>query len=107
MGPADDVTLGELARSLEKLAQDVGRSFGELRRDFASDVDRVERAVGSLRFVDPQVYAADKLTAAEQGKARDARLEKLEGTVQWLGRAIAGAIISGVVGAVLVATRGG
>lgn len=107
MGAADDVSLGELARSLEKLATDVRTQFGELRKDFASDVDRVERAVGGLRFVDPLVYAADKTTAATERAADRARIERLEGTVSWLGRAIVAAVLSGVVGAILAASRGG
>lgn len=103
---AEDVTLGELARRLEAISNDVRSQFGALRTDFASDVERLERTIAGLDVVQRREYAADKNTAATERQALDDRLKALEGTVQWLARAIAGAIISGVVGVILFASRG-
>ena len=101
------MTLGELARRLEGFAVDVRSQFASLRTDFASDVERVERSIAALDVVTRREYAADKNTAAAERDALAERVKTLEDTVRWLSRTIAAAIISGVVGVILFASRGG
>jgi BMFP domain-containing protein YqiC len=103
----DDVTLGELARRLEGFAVDVRSQFTSLRTDFASDVERVERSIAALDVVTRREYAADKNTAAAEREAPSSRVKSLEDTVRWLSRTVAGAVITGVVGVILFASRAG
>lgn len=101
------MTLGELARRLEGFAVDVRSQFTALRSDFSTDVERVERSIAGLDVVTRREYAADKNTTAAERDALTSRVKSLEDTVRWLSRTIAGAVISGVIGVILFASRAG
>lgn len=96
MPGGDDISLGEVARNLEALAKQVERGF-----------ERVDERFNTLAMVHSDVYLADRAADRERHKATVARIEVVEkdisdvhGTLQWVSRTVAGAIIVVVVGAV-------
>lgn len=95
-GEADPVTLGEVARNLEKLAEQMERGFERVDERFNTlamvhqDVYLADRAADSLRHA----ATADRIAAVEKD------IDAIRGTNQWLFRTVVGAIIVLVVGAV-------
>ena len=104
---AEDITLGELARRIEGISTDQREQFAGLRRDFGLDIDRVEKSIAALTFVNPDVYAADKRAAEIERGALEGRLKAVEDTLKWVSRTIAAAIITAVVAIILFAGRSG
>jgi hypothetical protein len=103
MAPEPDVTIGEIGRRLDRLESTVHNGFEALGK-------RIE----GLPFLPVAVYMADKATVLEQRKGLEAeikvereRLDHIEASIQWLARALAGAVVTGVVAAVFAAVRFG
>lgn len=113
----DDMTLGEVARNLEALAKQVERGF-----------ERIDERFNTLAMVHADVYLADRAADRERRKADIARLaaleqaaatkadegrvenvvervKKIENNLSWLGRAVASAVLLGIV-TVIVAASG-
>lgn len=91
-GGGEDVTLGEVARNLERLAQQMDSGFS-----------RVDERFNNLAMVHSDVYIADRRADADRHKTLADRVEKLEEQKQWLWRAFGGSLVAAVVGAIVAA----
>ena len=88
--PADDVTLGELGRRIQELTRTVERGLDEIRSGFVPrDLWRSEHERHNDRL---DVLSED--------------IAKLAENVRWVARALAGAVVTGVIGAVMAAIGG-
>lgn len=107
-GEADPVTLGEVARNLEKLAEQMERGF-----------ERVDERFNTLAMVHADVYLADRAADSERYNVLKARVDVLdeekmparlsaaereikrvvEGN-RWLSRTVIGAVVVLIVSAV-------
>ena len=83
MNVEDGITLGELARRLDRID---------------SAVSALDHKVDGLSFVPWTVYNADKKAGRNDRAGLLERIMKLEGTNVWLVRTIGGALIVGIIG---------
>lgn len=77
----EPMSASELGRRLYELRQEMREDFAELRADLR------DRSAGHVSL---ERYEAET-------EARDTRLAKIEGTMTWLARTVAAALISVVV----------
>lgn len=87
----DDPTVGELDRRLEAMSKQMRDGFAQLRG-----------AIESLNYIHRDRYEAE-------ARAVERRIDLIEDRLQWVSRALAGAVISIITAAVLtlMSVRGG
>lgn len=106
--PADDVTIGELARTLKRVED----ALRELRAEAKEDADALRREVANLNFVRADVWTEarealveriDTVRAVAEAEVGELRRD-LTGTqenLRWLARAFIGALVAAVVTALV------
>lgn len=99
-GGGEAESVGELSRVVFALKNDMHDLVADLKGDFVLRFDKIDARFDGLAFVDPSVYAADRVTDMERHKSLDARVGKIESGQQWLARTLGGTIIALVAGAI-------
>lgn len=89
--PDGPVTIGELARRMTGIERRMDLGF-----------EHVQRSIEKLQYVHVDRYDAERSAITE-------RLATIEATARWLSRAVSGALITAVIGAIvtILVARGG
>lgn len=99
MPVGDDVTLGEVVRNLDALAHQLQRVDEKMARGFES----VDGRFNTLAMVHSDVYLADRRADSDRQKNTVERIERIEGSLQWLGRTVVGLVLAAVIAAIITA----
>lgn len=84
---------------------ELARLFERFERESHASFQSIHRRLDELNYVHPETFAMQMQLEQALRRNIEERVEKIEGSQQWLARTLAAAIIAAVIG-VLVATSG-